>query len=72
LRKDARERMPAPAEPHETDEPARPRADVIKATIYLSRETMIKLEEIRLARLRQGQKIGRSALIEEAIALLKS
>jgi hypothetical protein len=45
---------------------------VIKATIYLSRETMIKLEEIRLARLRQGQRIGRSALVEEAIGLLQA
>ncbi len=72
MRKEAKERMPAPCEPRETDEPTRPRADVIKATIYLSRETMIKLEEIRLARLRQGQRIGRSALVEEAIGLLQA
>ncbi len=63
--------MPEPGEPRESEETRKGRPDVIKATIYLSRETMIKLEEIRLARLRQGQKIGRSALIEEAIKQLR-
>ncbi len=42
-----------------------------RATFYVSDEDDDKLERIRLARRRKGQKNDKSALIREAIALLK-
>ncbi len=43
---------------------------LFRATYYISAEEDDKLERIRLARRRRGQKVDKSAIIREAIALL--
>lgn len=45
-------------------------ATLVKATFYLTPELVMKLEEIRMARLRKGQRIDKSALVREAIERL--
>jgi hypothetical protein len=43
----------------------------VKATYYITYEQDLMLEQIRLARRRRGQRVDKSALIREAIGLLK-
>ena len=50
----------------------KPVTQLVKATFYLSPEQIVKLEQLRLARLQQGEKIDKSALVREAIELLTS
>ena len=50
-------------------EPAKP-VDLVKATFYLTPELIMKLEEVRMARLRTGQRVDKSALVREALEQL--
>jgi hypothetical protein len=53
--------------------PANQQADEpvpVKGTYYITVEHDLKLEQIRLARRRKGQRIDKSALVREAIDLL--
>jgi hypothetical protein len=45
---------------------------LVKATFYLTPAQIVKLEQIRLARIEKGQKIDKSALVREAIDQLAS
>lgn len=45
--------------------------ELVKATFYLRSEDVVLLEEIRLERLKRGQRIDKSALVREALNLLK-
>ncbi len=45
---------------------------LVKATFYLTPGQIVKLEQIRLARIEKGQKIDKSALVREAIDQLAS
>jgi hypothetical protein len=49
----------------------KPEDELIKATFYLTQEHIMKLERIRLGRKQHGLKIDKSALVREAIDLLK-
>ncbi len=44
----------------------------VKATFYLTPDLVLKLEEVRMARLRRGDKVDKSALVREALAQLAS
>jgi hypothetical protein len=50
----------------------RPVPQLIKATFYLTPDLVMKLEEVRIERLRRGQRIDKSALVREAIEQLAS
>ena len=43
---------------------------LVKATFYLTPALVMKLEEIRFARMRRGERIDKSALVREALELL--
>jgi hypothetical protein len=45
-------------------------AHLVKATFYLTPALVMKLEEIRFARMRGGERVDKSALVREAIELL--
>ena len=60
---DAREVTPAS---QQASKPAST-PELVKATFYLTPGQIMKLEQLRLARLQQGQKIDKSALVREAI-----
>jgi hypothetical protein len=49
-----------------------PAMGLVKATFYLTPDLVMKLEEVRMARLREGLKIDKSALVREAIERLAS
>ena len=49
-----------------------PVPQLIKATFYLTPDLVMKLEEVRIERLRRGQRIDKSALVREAIEHLAS
>lgn len=49
---------------------ARPVPELVKATFYITSDLAMKLEEIRLARMRKGQRIDKSALVREALEQL--
>ena len=44
--------------------------DLVKATFYLTPAQILKLEQLRLTRRQQGQKVDKSALVREAIDAL--
>ncbi len=44
----------------------------VKATFYLTPDLVLKLEEVRMARLRRGEKVDKSALVREALDHLAS
>lgn len=44
--------------------------DLVQATFYLTPALVMRLEEIRFARMRQGERIDKSALVREALELL--
>lgn len=44
--------------------------ELVKATFYLTPGQVMKLEQLRLTRRQQGQKIDKSALVREAIDAL--
>ena len=76
LLRSTRPEEPSPAS-QQASKPAsqdtsKPVIQLIKATFYLSPEQIMKLEQLRLARLQQGEKIDKSALVREAIDLLTS
>lgn len=54
-------------EEHQQDVPK-----LVKGTFYLREEDMLALEEVRLSRRRKGEKTDKSALVREAIGLLKA
>lgn len=43
---------------------------LVKATFYLTPALVMKLEEIRFARMRRGERVDKSALVREALELL--
>jgi len=43
---------------------------LVKATFYLTPALVMRLEEIRFARMRRGERTDKSALVREAIGLL--
>ena len=45
-------------------------AQLVKATFYLTPSLVMKLEEIRFARMRRGERTDKSALVREAIEQL--
>lgn len=45
--------------------PAKP--ELVKATFYLTQDLILKLEELRMERLRRGEKVDKSALVREAL-----
>jgi hypothetical protein len=45
--------------------PAKP--ELVKATFYLTPDLILKLEELRMERLRRGEKVDKSALVREAL-----
>jgi hypothetical protein len=47
-------------------------SDLVKATFYLTPDLVMKLEEVRMKRLRDGVKMDKSALVREAIEQLAS
>ncbi len=49
-----------------------PVSPLVKATFYLTPDLIMKLEEVRIERLRRGQRIDKSALVREAIDQLAS
>jgi hypothetical protein len=49
-----------------------PASQLVKATFYLSPGHVMRLEQVRLARLQKGEKVDKSALVREAIDLLAS
>ena len=51
---------------------AKPTVDLVKATFYLTPDLVMKLEEVRMKRLRDGIKMDKSALVREAIEQLAS
>ena len=55
-----------PAEQHDS----MPASQLVKATFYLSPGHVMRLEQVRLARLQKGEKVDKSALVREAIDLL--
>ena len=55
-----------PASQHASE----PAPELVKATFYLTPELIMKLEQVRLARKRRGEKVDKSALVREAIAQL--
>ena len=44
--------------------------ELVKATFYLTPGQIMKLEQLRLTRRQQGQKVDKSALVREAIDAL--
>ena len=44
--------------------------ELVKATFYLTQAQILKLEQLRLNRRQQGQKVDKSALVREAIEAL--
>ncbi len=50
----------------------KPVVGLIKATFYLTPDLVLKLEEVRMTRLRSGIKVDKSALVREAIEQLAS
>ncbi len=61
----------------QTSEPVKqqavkPAVELVKATFYLTPDLVLKLEEVRLTRLRGGVKVDKSALVREAIEQLAS
>ena len=74
---------PRPVAPADADSPASPHTgmpvsqyasepaqELVKATFYLTPDLVMKLEQLRLARKRRGEKVDKSALVREAIAQL--
>ena len=51
---------------------AKTASDLVKATFYLTQDLVMKLEEVRMKRLRDGVKMDKSALVREAIEQLAS
>jgi len=49
-----------------------PVSQLVKATFYLTPDLVLKLEEVRMERLRRGQRVDKSALVREAIQQLAS
>lgn len=41
--------------------------ELVKATFYLTPDLILKLEELRMERLRRGEKVDKSALVREAL-----
>ena len=52
------------------DQDASTQATLVKATFYLTPDLIMKLEEVRMARLRKGQRVDKSALVREALERL--
>lgn len=50
----------------------KPAVELVKATFYLTPDLVMKLEEVRMKRLRDGVKMDKSALVREAIEQLAS
>jgi hypothetical protein len=50
----------------------KPEDELIKATFYLTQDHIMQLERIRLERKLKGIKVDKSALVREAIDLLKA
>jgi len=50
----------------------KPAVELVKATFYLTPDLVMKLEEVRMKRLRDGVKMDKSALVREAIEQLTS
>ena len=50
---------------------AQANAGLVRATFYLRKEDVLLLEELRLAAIRRGEKVDKSALVREALALLQ-
>ena len=51
--------------------PREGKQELKKVTFYLRPEDVLRLEEIRVTRLRAGQRVDKSALVREAIQLLQ-
>lgn len=62
---------PQASEPSQ-QQASKPAAELVKATFYLTPDLVLKLEEVRMKRLREGLKVDKSALVREAIAQLAS
>ncbi len=62
----------APANESISQQASMPGPQLVKATFYLTPELVMKLEEVRLDRLRRGERIDKSALVREAIERLAS
>ncbi len=55
-----------------TQQAGKPAVGLVKATFYLTPDLVLKLEEVRLTRLRSGVKVDKSALVREALEHLAS
>ncbi len=51
--------------------PREGKPELKKVTFYLRPADVLHLEEVRVARLRRGQRVDKSALVREAIGLLQ-
>ena len=51
---------------------AKPATELVKVMFYLTPDLVMKLEEVRMKRLRDGIKMDKSALVREAIEQLAS
>jgi hypothetical protein len=66
--KPARQHDSIPVQQHDSS----PASQLVKATFYLSPDHVMRLEQVRLARLQKGEKVDKSTLVREAIDLLAS
>jgi|GEM_PF-1642792 len=58
------------AKQQDSSEKKQPPIPTVKATFYLTEKEFLLLEELKLQRLKRGEKTDKSALVREAICLL--